>query len=399
MKRFLSVFLLSTFASSFLLAGAPVKVNDELSYDANNGWWWYEETYKDPATKKEETIKYKMSPAEKAKLDREKETQKLLKVMIEEQKENNKISSDIAKRLNYAFPDVTPEFTVSKITGKKCKTNTSSDCFIMPVTAEGQQVPVLKEFLREPSPSKAKEWLKWQATYFNHVQKVSHGLRFAFLAGGNEAYPTTTNFALGDSVVQSGSEIVQGNKEALILRKHKANIAYLIFVGQNQMYETLTKTYYRFHDYDKTWIKEFNYVLVYPSEESKKYVETMMREKLGKKEGEVALAKFFKTIKSAVRPDLYKQYDVKLTPSVVLFYENKKTNKKIWQIIQTGQTTASTIRRNSINFLTYNGIVNEQDMSADLNWGSVENVVNSKKIDEPNFKEIFDDYNPTEEEK
>ena len=72
------------------LNAAPEKVKTKKSFD--KGWWWYEETYKDPETKKEETIKYKMSPMEKAKLDKEEKTNKLLKILISEQVENKKVN-------------------------------------------------------------------------------------------------------------------------------------------------------------------------------------------------------------------------------------------------------------------------------------------------------------------
>ncbi len=387
----ISAILLSAVACSFLSA-EPVKVNDELSYDANNGWWWYQETYKDPESGKEETIKFKMSPEEKAKLDREKDTQKLLKKIVEKTDEQTKVSNEILKRLNYAFPDVTPEFSVNSKTGKKCKTNSSSDCFVMPVTAEGQQVPVLKDFLREPSPSNSKEWLKWQATYFNHVNKVSTGLRFAFLQDGHEAYPTATTFALGDSMINSKSEDMQAVKEAKVLMKHKDNIAYLIFIGQNELYEKLNKIYYRFSSYNSSFMKNMKFAIIYPSEEAKKASEDYIFNTLGKKEGEKTITSFFKTAKSSVRPDLYKNYNIRITPSVVMFYEDKKSNKNIWQVILSGQPTPANIRKTSIDFLTYNGIVKEEEFSADLNWGATEDMVNQKPIANPDFDNIYEDY-------
>jgi len=171
------------------------KVSTEKRYD--HGWWWYEEKYKDPLTKKEKIIKYKLSPAEKAKIDSQNKTNKLLKMLIVSQEENKKLQEKILNR--------------SKKTGEKCLTNSSSDCFVMPVIAEGQHVPVLKNFLRNPSPKNSKEWLKWQATYFNHINKVSNGLRFAFLKGGSDVYSTSTDYTYGDNLWFGKAEDAQGS--------------------------------------------------------------------------------------------------------------------------------------------------------------------------------------------
>lgn len=191
--------------------------NDFLKYDTPNGWWWYETKIVDDKTKEEKNIKVPIKANEKIQIDEQKKTNELLSKLIDEQKKTNEINERIAGRLEYAFPNVTPIYTTNKKTGEKCLTNSSMDCFVMPVIAEGQQVPVLMDFIREPSPDHSKKWLQWQATYFNHLNKVSHGLRFAYLKYGAEAYPTETTFANGDSLDFSEAENALGHREAKII--------------------------------------------------------------------------------------------------------------------------------------------------------------------------------------
>jgi hypothetical protein len=390
MQSKFKVFTLSIFAtialSQTVFANAE-KISTTKTYD--KGWWWYEEKYQDPETKKEEIIKYKLSPAEKAKIDKEDKTNKLLKMIVIEQKENKKLNKKILKRLNYAFPNTTPEYTINKKTGKKCKSNSSSDCFILPVIAEGQHVPVLKSFLRNPSPKNSKEWLKWQATYFNHINKISNGLRFAFLKDGSDAYNTSTDYSYGDSLFFTKAEAAKGAREAQIIDKMKDRLAYLIFVGQNEVFEKLTKTYENFRNFDSTFLKNQNIALIFPTEESKNKILHFVNKEM-KSQGYTEVPNFFKHVKIAVRPDLYKNYNIRVTPSVVVFYQDKEKKKKLHQTLLTGIISVSKLRSQTMNFLKYNDIISAGEMGADKNWNSPETPILKKLKIIPKPKESFD---------
>jgi len=362
------------------------KIETTKKYD--NGWWWYEEKYQDPKTKKEKVIKYKISPAEKAKIDREDKTNKLLKMLIVEQKENKKLNEKILKRLNYAFPNTTPIYSTNS-KGEKCLTNSSSDCFVMPVVAEGQHVPVLKKFLRNPSPENSKEWLKWQAKYFNHVSKVSHGLRFAFLKGGSDVYNTPTSYTYGDNLFFSKSEAAQGGREAKIIASMKDQLAYLLFVGQNEVYEKVTKVYKYLANYNTTFLKDMNIVLVFPSEEAKTRIMRDVMKDL-KAQGYKQPQEFFKGIKKAVRPDLYKKYKIRVTPTMVLFYQDKAGKKKLWQTIAAGEVSPYRIRTATMNFLKYNDIIDPGEMGADKNWNTPEKPIMKDLVNIPKPKKAVD---------
>ncbi|BFU77290.1 hypothetical protein ALC152_05050 [Arcobacter sp. 15-2] len=368
-------------ALSLNLSASLVKKNTDLDYDVAKGWWWYEETYEDTKTKEIKKVKYKVSPEEKAKRDAKEESNRLLRKSIEVQKE-------IQSRLEYAFPNVTPLKTVNKKTGKECVTNSSMDCFVMPVIAEGQQIPVLKEFLREPSPSKSKEWLKWQATYFNHVQKVSHGLRFAYLKYGAEAYPTTTTYSLGDSLTLANSEKALAHRQAKIIHSMKDSIGLLVFVGKNALYEKTNKTAYQVHNWNKSFLKDIGKVFVFQSEAERKEFFKEIQKYVQR--GEKELYKFWKDAKVSVRPDLYEKYNVRMTPSTVMFYYPKNKDKTgINQLVLSGSLGSDDLRRQMMHFLTYNEIVDEGSMGADKNWASPSG---DAKVPKANESKIYKDY-------
>lgn len=397
---------LSLFASLFLFTSSYAEDAEKLAtkktYD-EKGWWWYEESYKNPKTNEVEKIKYQVTPAEKAKLDKEEDTNKLLKTLILKVDENTKVNKAVLKRLEYAYPNTTPEYSVDSKTGKKCLTNSSSTCFIMPVIAEGQHVPVLKNFLRNPSPENSKEWLKWQATYFNHVQKVSHGLRFAFLKDGGDVYETTTDYTYGDNMYVSNSENVRELRESKVLVSLKDRLAYLVFLGQNDIFEQTTDIYKKFVSYKGSFIDKMDYVIIFASESQRQQVLDYTIRTLGKEQGYKDVGEFFKKVKTAVRPDLYQKYNVRVTPSTLIFYSDPSKKEKLWQIIETGKVSVDSLRSNSISFLKYNGIIDEKEFSADKNWETNgKSVLKLNKIKQPNpstdFNQIEEDIKKLEEE-
>ena len=382
MKKILP-FLLSILFLSTLSA----KTNTKFE----NGWWWYEEEVKTPDSNKTEKIRYKLSPAEKRKIDAQKNTNKLLKMLIQTQEENKKLNKQILARLIYAFPHTTPKYGISKKTGEKCLANSSADCFIMPVIAEGQRVPALKKFLRNPSPENSKNWLQWQATYFNHINKVSNGLRFAFLKGGSEAYPTATDYTYGDNLWFGKAEDVRGEREGKIIAKNKDKIAYLIFLGQNRLYESLNDTYKKISNMNTGFMKHIDKAIVLPSKESLAFFKAKLNNY--RKQGYKSVIDFFRNIKISIRPDLYKKYKIRVSPTIVVYYKDKK--RTLWQPLLTGEVSIARLREATINFLKYNGIISAKEIGADKNWNVIEKPVLKELSRLPKLKEATD-FNKTE---
>lgn len=383
---FVSFLLLSTLNASEV--GNKKLTHTDLEYDNGKGWWWYEETYIDEKSKKEEKIKYSMTPKEKKEMEEKKKTNELLAELVKEQRENKKINNEILLRLEYAFPNVTPINTINKKTGEPCVTNSSIDCFVMPVIAEAQQVPVLKDFISDPTPEHSKKWLQWQATYFNHVKKISHGLRFAYLKHGADAYPTTTTFARGDNLALSRSEQVQAHREATIIHSLKNNIALLNFVGENTVFEKNLTIHKHIHNWNSSFLKDIQSIFIFQNEKSR---DEFLKYVAKTENPNSSTVEFWKNAKVTVRPDLYKQHNIKMTPSTVLFYEDKAKKINISETIASGSLNSDIIRKGITMFLTYNEIVEEKEFAAETNWQSPDGNINTP-IPKPKSDGIQTDY-------
>lgn len=378
-NRFLKSFMIINLLLTTFIFANITKTENKPKFD--KGWWWYQEEIKVPDENITKKITYKLSPADKAKLDATKSTNRLLKTLVVELYKNRKLNEAIKEKLDYAFPNTTPKYGVNN-KGEKCLANSSSDCFVMPVIAEGQRIPVLKNFLRNPSPENSKKWLKWQSTYFNHINKVSHGLRFAFLKGGSDVYQTATDYALGDNLFFSKSEDVRAVREAKVIASLKNKIAYLFFLGQNELYEKVTDSYKKIAGIKKTFIKEMPHVFVFPSKKALNKFKTVLADL--KQQGYVDVVNFYEKQKVVVRADLYKTYNIRLTPSTVVFYEDK--GKKYSQIITSGEFSSSRLRKGTINFLTYHDIISPKEFGADKNWNITENPIDSNLTKLPKAK-------------
>jgi hypothetical protein len=371
MKKNLSLLVLFFISSTFLFASTNTskRAEDFTEKPAvfEDGWFWYEVEVKDD-NKTKKTIKYKVSPSQKQSMDTQKETNKLLRELIVKMDEQNQRLKKIEDRLNYAFPDTTPKYGINS-KGEKCLANSSADCFVMPVIAEGQHLPVLKNFLRNPSPENAKKWLQWQATYFNHISNISYGLRFKYLEEGSEAYPTDTTYTLGDNLFFSKSESAKAGREALILKKYKDRFVYLFFIGKDRVFEKVINLYSQVANYPTTYLKDVKYAFIFPSKKSydlfKKDLEQL------KKQGYEGIYKVFSTAPYKVSPDLYAKYKIRTTPSAVVYYKDKKNKKSLHQVITSGTLDVNNIRRGTIEFLKYYGIINPKEMGADKNWATL----------------------------
>lgn len=369
--KFTITILILASCSSLLMAKTVTRNEIKKTFDSENGWWWYQEEVIDEDNKTKE-IKYKVSASAKKKIEAEKETQELLKMMIKIQLENVALNTEIKDRLNYAFPDTTPKYTKNKKTGEKCLTNSSMDCFVMPVIAEGQNIPALKEFLKNPNPENSKNWLQWQATYFNHINDVSHGLRFAFLKDGAKAYPTETSYTYGDNLFNPKSLDMKATRETKIIKSMKKEIAYLIFVGSSKIMEESSSLFSDLASLNNGFMKKMNKALIFPNKEilasMDKYVEDVI---LGE-EKKFTVYNAWKDTKKTVRKDLYARYNVSLTPTTIIYYRSKDMEEPKVQTIEVGNISMSSIKNGTIDFLKYHGIIKPSDLSADKNWNVLE---------------------------
>jgi len=378
-------------ATSYLFS-SPIS-EPTKKFDGTGGWWFYEEEIKNPETQEVKVVSYKVSPAEKAKMDAQNRTNELLKELIKEQKETKKLTAIVAERMMYAYPNVAPKWTTNSKTGKKCLTNSSADCFVMPVITEAQNFPALEIFLRNPSPENSKNWLQVQAKYFNQINKVSNGLRFAYLKDGDEAYPVNTTYSYGDSLSDPDSKNMRIAKEEKMIIGMKENIAYLFFVGDNKKFESTMSILRNIDTLDSGYMRSMNKVLVFKKESDIKVLETRIQEYYIKVRGNKSIKKAWESLKKVIRPDLFKQNKIRITPTVVLYYNDKRVEKPIYQKIKVGSLSINSVRNATMRFLEYNGILKSSDRSAEKNWAVIEDNHSNNVVPNIGLPEKFKNKN------
>jgi hypothetical protein len=390
-KKYITTgFLLSVFTAS-LIAGTIVdrnSDNNELSYskegvfdyDATNGWWWYKQKVVDQNGKETE-IKEKMTTKEKISIEKEKDVVKLLKKQIE------KLDA-VKERLEYAYPNLAPIYSTNS-SGKKCLTNSSSDCFVFPLQAEAQHVPVMSAWLSDPSPTNSREWLQWEAKYFNHLQKISIGNRFAFLSGGANAYPTDTTMVYSDNAAIPLAENAKDERELKIIESIKDKVGLMFFLGGNTQIEENIGAYEKMREYDTTPWNKLNTLIVVPSLELKNYILQKV-----KATQSTSAIKYWSNVSWKISPEAFTKFDISITPSVVATYKTKD-NKVIWQNIYSGGANVYSVRTSLLQFLVYNDIVKPVEMSASINAAGVQKNMETNKpiIDEEG---IYKDINQLE---
>ncbi len=345
--------------------------NEAFEYDAANGWWWYKQKTTDNTGKEVET-KVKMTPKEKMDYDRETQVIKLL------QSQNAKLEK-VQDRLEYAYPNITPINTTNSKTGKECVTNSSDDCFVFPLQAEAQHVPVLANWLSDPNPTNSKNWLRWQAKYFNHLQKISVGLRFSFLSEGPNAYPTNTTFVYNDNMAFPVSEDIAENRTMEIIKSLKDKLGIMVFLGGNTLLENSLEAYVKVADFGNDSWKEINLLIVVPSQEAKDLLLSKVNN-LNKPN----ISEFWKKANIIINEDLFKKFNVLVTPSVVVTYKTDKLNEKgkpnvIWQNISTGTASGTFAAKGIIQFLAYNEIIDMGDLSTAINAAQIQKNMEAPK--------------------
>jgi len=350
--------LFSTLFTSLMASTGPKKVGSYFQYDADNGWWWYKEKYVDKD--KEFETKTKISNKEKMKMDKEEEKLKLMR-------EQNKKLSKIQERLEYAYPNITPIYTKNKKTGKKCLTNSSSDCYVFPLQAEAQHVPVMAKWLRNPTPENSKEWLKWQAKYFNHLTDIGYGNKFAYLSNGDKAYPTDNYYNDGDPLNRSITDKMIINRNTQILKSLKDKVTILMFLGKTRALDYATGSDKFFFNWNKRFYKDWNFYFVF---ESKKALDRF--DKYIKKSGRKSSIDSWNNMKLkgavVVKPKYFKKFNINISPTTVALYvKDKKKGDKykniIWQKISTGDISTYGVMKSAVQFLVYNKIIKPSELS------------------------------------
>ena len=137
--------------------------------------------------------------------------------------------------------------------------------------------------------------------------------------------------------------------------------------------------------YSKDYWDGIQKIVIVPNEEAKAYLK-VKTDALTADEAR----KFWDNAKIEVRPDLFESMNILVTPAVVGVYKTDKGDT-IYQTLTNGTITENIIVSNFMQFLTYNGIIDPSEMSANKNFAQIQ-----KNLEvEPVKKKETEIYNDT----
>lgn len=354
-----------------------------------SGFYYYDDYSNEDNETKPIKKKIRATPAEQMQGE-------MMQQLIKEMQINNVLQAKILEKLEYAYPRTIPEYTINRKTGEKCKSNSSVDCFVMPVITEAQNsVPVMAEMLRNPTSQNVKNYLEWQSEYFNQAFKVGQGFSLV-----NKQYEREINKVDGMSYTQRPSDANLQNdvayiKKSLVVKKLGKKLGLLVFVGKSRELERN----FSGKEYTTLLSSQFgkmeNLAYVYDNQDDKNFVEARIN-RFGKDTSVINYSK----VKTIVDHNQYERFKINATPSAVLVY-TKDDGSIIWQ--KTGYAINSkALLRTTYRFLQFNGIIKPGTINEKDGWEMVDDLredgdftqkqIDSIKFDESSINVTDDQY-------
>lgn len=364
----LIVFLSLSMLSASCLSGAEKFRNNDVDrkYNAENGWNFYydknntetntttsaddgSESQNQNSEPKNAAISKPQSAADI--LD---ELVRIAREQLKTQREQLKTQKEILAILKEQFAPEPKLITLPN--GKRCIENSSAECFVMPVIAEARRVPALAELLKNPTDEEvAKNYLQWQARYFEQVINVGNGLQFAMAKFGSEAYPIDFQRPGYDSATGAYGAIKEKFNKKLLASK-KNLISFNIYFGRN-----IDLDIYAIDNIAEfmSEMSEIKFKLIFADEASKKYINDAAK----------TFKIFQKALKNgnvttAIESNAFERDNIETTPTVAVVYMDNNTQTV--SPIVVGRATKSEYIEKAIELLEYKKIINRVDR-ADLN--------------------------------
>lgn len=315
--------------------------------DVEYGKHFYDEKKDDENVKIKEEI-------EPIKISKKDNTEQLLSQIVILLKQNKDEIRELKKTINPNEPKM-----ITNEKGENCLSNSSVDCFDIPVIMEGRNVPVLYDFIKTPNEKNAKNWLKYQAKLFNHYMDMGYSLKFASLNGDEKDYPVNALNLYGDSKDNMTADLYK-NRILQILDEHKKELGTMIFLGKSKsIEEQWGRSSLAMMGFKKG--KYFNIAVVFDSESTKKDYDDYYK-KISDKE----LIETYNKLPKIVSKELFEKFKIEITPTAVAFFKNKE--KEISSVIERGFLNQTNLIHSYQQFLVYNKIAEQKDFHAAKIW-------------------------------
>ena len=211
------------------------------------------------------------------------------------------------------------------------KEENKEEKFEFPVVKEAP--PPMRKWLKEPTEENAKDYLSWQYKYWKHIDKVAYSLHNASLRYGGEVYPIASypDSALGGEMHKNA----RSRKYREILDRVRDRLGFLYFYqegcgGCSQQKSILVN-----------FINDYN-------------ITTRGIAVKGETDERLPFP-------SVANPALAAQYDISQTPTLLAVLE--KGDQRVVGGVAVGVTTQDVMELNLLNFLLYEGVIEERELN------------------------------------
>lgn len=284
------------------------------------------------------------------------DTNQILIEILNELKSQKKEIQNVKHQINPNEPKM-----IVNTKGEPCLSNSSADCFDIPVITEGRNVPALFNFIKEPNEENAKIWLQLQAKLFNHYSQMGFALKFASLNGDENTYPVNA-LNIYTSPKDNITADLYKDRILEILNEKSNEIGTIIFLGKSKKIDehwgksSLAMTAFKKGKY-------FNIAVAFDSNETKAEYDLFYSNILDKE-----LKDIYFSLPKVVSEKVFQKYKITLTPTAVAVYKNK--DKEISSVIERGYITQNNLIHNYQNFLVYNKIVEPKEFHSAKIWNA-----------------------------
>lgn len=333
-----------------ILYAAPTSVPTQMQQQGQKsqqqeygrGWLKYDDESKQPQNQPQQ-----INP---------KATEKdLLIAILQEQRETNKMQREILEMLKVVHD--LPRMV--NVNGKQCLSNSSEDCFVVPIIGDGARIPVMKKWIENPTVDNALAYYKWQTKYLNHMFNVGYSLEAA-------AKNTTPKFAATPRSLNLATGESQEHRVKLakdILKKHANKMEVAILMGKNYGYDTADLANLK-EVYDG--IKESNIKtrFVFSSQEDlNRFTEF----------ANTAINKDIKMIwdsvpntEKVISPNSFKnnKIDTYMTPMYILRYVDTQNQKSFNQVIGVGRDNPRVVHNGIVRASILFGVIKPEELNA-----------------------------------
>jgi len=328
----------SLLISSFLLAQTPTQDNNKNKIERG---WRYGNFADINNTKKSK-----------------RSVEDILEEQLKVQKEQLKVQKKMLAILEEQFDPKPKEIIVN---GKKCIANSSAECFQYPLIAEAKRIPVMANWLRNPTVENAAKYQAWLSKWMGHVFEIGYSNSFARTQFGDKFYKrhfTDTGFIDGYGKNKS----LEAKAQELAIRQLKDKIEIYIFLGQSSNIDSISLP--ALTEFYNKYSKYIDIGIIYESKDTQKKLLRIF--KPIKEKGGMYVKNYQKIaglleVKKNVfyGKEFFEKFTIYATPTILVRLKKQNTA----QSVAVGKMSVSTIEDRIISFLKFKKIIPDNYIS------------------------------------